>query len=220
MIIFNNLNCNILIITFTTIFTILTFVAILSYNFINLEPILRIWNKFLNLCAINKIKILLLLFIFTYTVLLAIVIYFLFKAHKTNVAMFRAHNIIQVQTSIFNILSEQANINLEALQFKYYNPDLIKACYSINGFSHYTEFIYSNSADMRTLHAILESNPPVNTNFRAMIIQDMIGSHEEVLTDITKQFMRSIFKYSSPLLAAGVVFSCITLFETIGPLYT
>jgi hypothetical protein len=141
-------------------------------------------------------------------------LYFLYQRYRLNLVEIKTSSIIQISYDI----SHLANNHPLSTNVNYYNNSLISKIYNIHGINSYRDYIYCSNNDMINLCNILNNNPDVHSSFSSIVLQDAIGSNVEVAVDATKQFMKTAFKRSSPLLSVILVIMTINVYESLSSL--
>lgn len=91
----------------------------------------------------------------------------------------------------------------------------INNIYGILGIVNYQDFIYMHTFDSIQLNNICNNNPNIKNLLLNISFNDMFGSHLELVTDINRIFIKSMIRFSSPLLAAVISMALIATYEVI-----
>ena len=165
-----------------------------SYFFLN------IFNKFIDLfkyCLyyfnnINKIKLFLCIIFLIYGLFF---VYIFSKLYNNYLLQLNDYQVKSL-TSIIN----DSSILLKEHMLPYkpnfiYSKQQINGIYNTLGIINYQDFIYLKSKDSQQLNLLCNNFPNLKNKLIDISMEDMFGSHMEVITDINRIFMKSIFKY-------------------------
>ena len=172
----------------------------------------RVINFFYN---INNVKLLLFMFIFTYFILLVIVLYFLFRNYKTHLVLQNTQTIMEMNKDIIQLFKNNQINGVTLPNMDRINMQYLYHLLDING---YKDILYNTSPNSHILESILNQNPAVKSKLAEIALQDITGSHLELLTDFIKQYLKIALKISSPLIAAVIGMTLIAGFESLLPL--
>ena len=65
------------------------------------------------------------------------------------------------------------------------------------------------------LNSILNHSPTIKNKLVGIVMEDMIGSHLEAISDLNKMLLKQLFKLSSPLIAATISMGLILSYECL-----
>lgn len=143
--------------------------------------------------------ILLLIFIIIYG------LFFFFIAYKLIVN----HNneLLNIETkSLFNIVRESAIILKDKqspmINSLNYSKQQITNIYSFLGIANYQDYLLLKTFDAQQLNIITMNNTNVADKLADIGINELFGSHLELITDLNRFMFKALLKLSSPLVAA------------------
>lgn len=184
-----------------------------SYLFLN------IFNKFIDLFkyllsffnSINKIKIFLIIILVFYSLFFIYISIKLYNNYILELNNFEVKNL----TAIINDSSILLKDHMLPYRPKFiYSKEQINGIYNTLGIINYQDFIYLKSKDTQQLNLLCNNFPNLKNKLIDITFQDMFGSHMEVITDINRIFMKSVFKLSSPLIAIALSIIIISGYES------
>ena len=132
--------------------------------------------------------------------------FFLFKHYKETVMIQNTEDMSLLNKDIFKVLNH-SKVLID------YNSDSTKALYARVQAIHYDSFLNLPSYKMSTLDRGFYNLKMCEDINKEQIIENMIGSHVEVITDITREFMKISFRFSTPLIAACLAMAGIQAYE-------
>ena len=183
------------------------FLINIFYKFIDL---FKYFLSFLN--SINKIKIFLCIIFLIYGLFF---IYLFSKLYSNYLLQLNEYEVKSL-TSIINDSSILLKDHIVSYNPKFiYSKEQIHGIYNTLGIINYQDFIYLNSKDSQQLDLICNNFSTLKSKFIDISINDMFGSHIEVITYINRIFVKSVFKLSSPLFAIALSIIIITGYESI-----
>ena len=182
------------------------FLINIFYKFIDL---FKYFLSFLN--SINKIKLFLCIIFLIYGLFFV----YLFSKLYSNYLLQLNEYEVKSLTSIIN----DSSILLKDHMLPYkpnfiYSKQQIHAIYNTLGIINYQDFVYLKSKDSQQLNLLCNNFPNLKNKLIDISMEDMFGSHMEVITDINRIFMKSVFKLSSPLIAIALSIMIITGYES------
>ena len=156
--------------------------------------------------TINRIKLFLFFFILIYTIALIIFIFFLFKHYKETVLIQNTEEIEMLNKSIFKLINH-SNVLMD------YNSESTRQLYANIRANYQPNLLNIDSNHMNTLDRGFHAMKMAEDSRKQQMIENMIGSHVEVITDITREFLKITFKFSTPLIAACIAMAGIQAYE-------
>lgn len=183
------------------------FLINIFYKFIDL---FKYFLSFLN--SINKIKLFLCIIFLIYGLFFV----YLFSKLYSNYLLQLNEYEVKSLTSIINDSSILLKDHIAPYKYNFiYSKQQINGIYNTLGIINYQDFIYLKSKDSQQLNLLCNNFPNLKNKLIDISMEDMFGSHMEVITDINRIFMKSIFKISSPLIAIALSIIIISGYEAI-----
>ena len=183
------------------------FLINIFYKFIDL---FKYFLSFLN--SINKIKLFLCIIFLIYGLFFV----YLFSKLYSNYLLQLNEYEVKSLTSIINDSSISLKDHIAPYKYNFiYFKQQINGIYNTLGIINYQDFIYLKSKDSQQLNLLCNNFPNLKNKLIDISMEDMFGSHMEVITDINRIFMKSIFKISSPLIAIALSIIIISGYEAI-----
>ena len=182
--------------------------------------LLNIFNKFIFLFkyllsyfnSINKIKIFLCIIFLIYGLFF---VYLFSKLYNNYLLQLNEYEVKSL-TSIINDSSILLKDHIAPYKYNFnYSKQQINGIYNTLGIINYQDFIYLKSKDSQQLNLLCNNFPNLKNKLIDISMEDMFGSHMEVITDINRIFMKSIFKISFPLIAIALSIIIISGYEAI-----
>ena len=161
---------------------------------------------------INKIKLILTIFIITYGIFFIILAYYLLLNYNNELKVVEYKSLTDIIKDSSLLLKDNFN------QFNphfIHSKDDIKNIYNVLGIINYQDFIYMKTYDSYQLNLICNNNQNIKDLLVNISINDMFGSHLELITDINRRFIKSLFKWGSPLIVAVVSITIISGYEIL-----
>ena len=172
------------------------FLINIFYKFIDL---FKYFLSFLN--SINKIKLFLCIIFLIYGLFFV----YLFSKLYSNYLLQLNEYEVKSLTSIINDSSILLKDHIAPYKYNFiYSKQQINGIYNTLGIINYQDFIYLKSKDSQQLNLLCNNFPNLKNKLIDISMEDMFGSHMEVITDINRIFMKSVFKLSSPLIAIAL----------------
>ena len=182
------------------------FLINIFYKFIDL---FKYFLSFLN--SINKIKLFLCIIFLIYGLFFV----YLFSKLYSNYLLQLNEYEVKSLTSIINDSSILLKDHIAPYKYNFiYSKQQINGIYNTLGIINYQDFIYLKSKDSQQLNLLCNNFPNLKNKLIDISMEDMFGSHMEVITDINRIFMKSVFKLSSPLIAIALSIIIITGYES------
>ena len=183
------------------------FLINIFYKFIDL---FKYFLSFLN--SINKIKLFLCIIFLIYGLFFV----YLFSKLYSNYLLQLNEYEVKSLTSIINDSSILLKDHIAPYKYNFiYSKQQINNIYNTLGIINNQDFIYLKSKDSQQLNLLCNNFPNLKNKLIDISMEDMFGSHMEVITDINRIFMKSIFKISSPLIAIALSIIIISGYEAI-----
>lgn len=183
------------------------FLINIFYKFIDL---FKYFLSFLN--SINKIKLFLCIIFLIYGLFFV----YLFSKLYSNYLLQLNEYEVKSLTSIINDSSILLKDHIAPYKYNFiYSKQQINGIYNTLGIINYQDFIYLKSKDSQQLNLLCNNFPNLKNKLIDISMEDMFGSHMEVITDINRIFMKSIFKISFPLIAIALSIIIISGYEAI-----
>lgn len=164
------------------------------------------------LTNIHKIKLMLLLFIVIYGIFFGYILVKLYINYNNDLKNIEYQSLTGIINDSSTLLKDRVSPLIPNLS---YSKAHINNVYNTLGIINYQDFIYLKSKDTQQLALLCNKVPHLNNKLIDIAINDMFGSHLELVTDINRIFIKSLLKLSSPLIASIISMFIITGYETL-----
>lgn len=167
---------------------------------------------FIYINNINKIKLILSLFITIYGITFICIAYYLYLNYINDIKVVEYKSLTDIIKDSSILLKD--NYNQFNPQFIHTKED-IRNIYGILGIINYQDFIYMKTFDSYQLNLLCNNNQNIKDLLMNISINDMFGSHLELITDINRKFLKSLLRWGSPLIATVISMAIINGYEII-----